>query len=146
MKLAQNFSLAEFEASSTAKRLGLDNRVPSALMPNLRQLAKWLQTLRDRLDRPIVVTSGYRSKALNAAVGGSASSAHCRAMAADIQVPGMSSAELFSFIRQNMQDMLADQVIEEFGKWVHVGLADSPRAQYLIASKVSGKTRYEAAV
>jgi hypothetical protein len=145
MKLTENFTLREFERSATADRLGIDNEVPADLLPNALQVACWLQALRDRLGRSVVVTSGYRSAALNVAVGGSPSSAHCRALAADIQVPGMPAAKLFAFIRQHMADMPADQVIEEFGEWVHVGLAGTPRAQFLIASKAGGKTRYEAA-
>src|SRR5690606_34683464 len=51
MKLTENFTLREFERSATADRLGIDNKVPAELLPNARQVACWLQALRDRLGR-----------------------------------------------------------------------------------------------
>lgn len=154
MKLTDNFSLSEFEASDTAARLGIDNSIPKELMQNVVDLATWLQILRNRLtkhlDKPvsIIVSSGYRCPKLNKAIGGSATSSHMSALAADIKVPGVSVDSLFELIRELMQDMPADQVIHEFGRWVHVGLAKAksrPRNQFLYARKQSGKTVYELA-
>ncbi|MBF0675600.1 D-Ala-D-Ala carboxypeptidase family metallohydrolase [Pseudomonas sp.] len=151
MQLTRSFTLAELERSDTARSLRLDNGVPAELLPSARRLAEWLQALRDRLSThmgrsmPIIITSGYRGSALNKAVGGSATSAHCCALAADFHVPGLTIEALFQFIKRHMADMPADQVIQEFGQWIHVGLAESPREQYLLASKVNGKTVYEVA-
>lgn len=154
MKLTDNFTLEEFEASDTAARMGIDNSVPKELMQNVVELAGWLQTLRNRLTKhlgkpaSIVISSGYRSPALNKAVGGSSTSSHMSALAADIKVPGVSVDSLFELIRELMWDVPADQVIHEFGRWVHVGLAKAksrPRNQFLYARKQSGKTVYELA-
>lgn len=152
MKLTDNFSLKEFEVSDTAARLGVDNSVPKNLMPNIITLASWLQVLRNRLCKhlgkevQIVVSSGYRCPALNKAIGGSKTSSHMSALAADIRVPGLSVDTLFSLIDELMWDMPADQVIHEFGRWVHVGLAKArPRNQFLYAEKVAGKTLYRVA-
>ena len=154
MKLTDNFSLSEFEASDTAARLGIDNSIPKELMQNVVDLATWLQMLRNRLTKhlgkpvSIIVSSGYRCPKLNKAIGGSATSSHMSALAADIKVPGVSVDSLFELIRELMWDMPADQVIHEFGRWVHVGLAKAksrPRNQFLYARKRSGKTVYELA-
>lgn len=154
MKLTDNFSLSEFEASDTAARLGIDNSIPKELMQNIVDLAIWLQMLRNRLTKhlgkpvSIIVSSGYRCPKLNKAIGGSATSSHMSALAADIKVPGVSVDSLFELIRELMWDMPADQVIHEFGRWVHVGLAKAksrPRNQFLYARKQSGKTVYELA-
>lgn len=154
MKLTDNFSLSEFEASDTAARLGIDNSIPKELMQNVVNLATWLQILRNRLTKrlgknvPIIISSGYRCPKLNKAIGGSATSSHMSALAADIKVPGVSVDSLFELIRELMWDMPADQVIHEFGRWVHVGLAKAksrPRNQFLYARKQSGKTVYELA-
>lgn len=154
MKLTDNFSLSEFEASDTAARLGIDNSIPKELMQNVVDLATWLQILRNRLTKhlgkpvSIIVSSGYRCPKLNKAIGGSATSSHMSALAADIKVPGVSVDSLFELIRELMWDMPADQVIHEFGRWVHVGLAKAksrPRNQFLYARKQSGKTVYELA-
>lgn len=150
MRLAPNFTLAEFEFSDYAARNGLSNSVPVHLLQNVRRLAGWLQVLRERLAEkfgpvPIVITSGYRGVPLNKAVGGSKTSAHCEALAADFHVPGMSIDSLFAFIREEMADVPMDQVIHEFGRWIHLGLANpnkQPRNQFLYADKVAGKTIY----
>lgn len=154
MKLTDNFSLAEFEASDTAARLGIDNSVPTELMPNLIAIATWLQVLRNRLakhlNKPVSVkvSSGYRGPRLNKAIGGAKSSSHMEALAADIKVSGVSVDELFELIQELMADMPADQVIHEFGSWVHVAVAhpkSTPRNQFLYAEKRAGKTVYRVA-
>lgn len=137
-QLTQNFSLAEFERSDTARAQGLDNSVPKALLPNVQRTAEFLQDLRDRLGKRVIISSGYRGDALNRMVGGVSSSAHSQGLAADISVPGMSTEELFQAIIS--LDLEYDQVIQEFGQWVHVGLSvGTPRKQRLRATKNSAK-------
>lgn len=154
MKLTDNFSLTEFEVSNTATRLGIDNSVPEELMPNLMAIATWLQVLRNRLTKrlnrqvAVTLTSGYRGPRLNKAIGGAKASSHMEALAADIKVSGLSVDELFELIRELMVDMPADQVIHEFGTWVHVAVAQlkaTPRKQFLYAEKKAGKTVYRVA-
>lgn len=77
IKLSPNFSLHEFQCNDGSHQV--------VLHP---QLLTKLQQLRTTLNRPIIITSGYRSPSHNKAVGGSPTSQHLQGTAADIQVPG----------------------------------------------------------
>lgn len=147
MQLSKNFHLSELTVSQTAARHGLNNKPNVQAQKNLDRLCDTvLQPLRDALGQPIIVTSGYRSPEVNRRVGGSATSAHCYGCAADIHVPGMSSIELMKKIHS--LKLPVDQVIEEFGQWVHVGIAipgNKPRYQYLNARYVGGQAVYSPA-
>ena len=87
MRLTANFTLDELTRSATAQRLRLDNTPPPGLLPQLQATAEMLQRIREHLQRPIIVTSGYRGPDVNRAVGGVTSSDHTRGQAADIVVP-----------------------------------------------------------
>ncbi len=137
-----HFSQAEMQFSEKAARAGIVNVCPQKLIHNLLSVADWLEVLRARLaietgrQYPIRVISGYRSAAVNKLVGGSKTSAHMQGCAADIVIPGMSVDDLFAFIRQHMSGEGWDQIIHEFGSWVHVGLAErDERGQCLKAVK-----------
>ena len=140
MKLSPNFSLAEFETSQTAARRGIDNTVPQRYIPRLKALCRSvLQPLRDHLGRPVVVTSGYRCLLLNTAIGGSEHSQHIYGEAADIIVPGLAIPDLFETIIE--LDLPYDQVINEFGKWVHISHRAN-RHEELRARKAGGQVYY----
>lgn len=142
-KLTANFRLSEFERSDTATQHKIDNSVPAALLPNVQRLAEFLQELRDKLGfKRIDISSGYRGDALNRMVGGVTTSSHSKGLAADISVPGLTAEELFQAIIKSGVEF--DQVIQEFGRWVHVGLATGkPRGEKLRATKNSAnKTVY----
>ena len=104
----------------------------SNIIKNLQWLVdSCLQPLRERLGKPIRITSGYRPPRLNTMIGGSKTSAHRFGRAADIVVPGMAPYYVMSeFIDLALE---YDQVIHEFGKWVHIGIAKRPRHQKLTA-------------
>lgn len=88
MKLTEHFSLREFEQSETAKKYGIDNRVPSKFVPTLQQLCQEvLEPLRSFVGQPIIISSGYRCNQLNIKVGGAYASQHTLGEAADIQLP-----------------------------------------------------------
>jgi len=152
MQFALNFPRREFELSQTAVRKGIDNTVPDELVPNAARLSWWLQELRNKINRlhrqesrsrelPIVITSGYRCPALNEAIGGAENSQHSKAEAVDIHVPGMTSRQLVDFIVANQPGY--DQMIEEFGQWVHVSVTTRPRGEVLVAKRNSrGKVSY----
>lgn len=126
MNLSPNFTLAEFTKSQTATRLGIRNTPSPAATEAMRRLClAILEPLRTRVGGPIVVTSGYRSVALNRAIGGSATSQHSKGEAVDIERPGMSNFDLARAIEASGLDF--DQLILEAyvpGKpgsgWVHV--------------------------
>ena len=120
--------MSEFTKSSTAIRLGIDNTPPQAVLKNLEDLvALLLQPLANEFGQ-VIINSGYRSPALNAAVGGAVNSQHVKGLAADIEVPGMSNYDLACHIRDNYK---FDQLILEFytpgdetSGWVHVSIAE----------------------
>lgn len=146
MQLTANFSLAELTRSQTATRHGLRNVPPPRAVENLKTLAEKLEQARAILRRPIFVASGYRAPAVNRRVGGSLSSAHCLGLAADIEVTGMSPADVAATLAAHKAFMLGvDQLILEFppAGWVHVGLSVKPaRNQILTAVRRGGKTQY----
>lgn len=82
MKLTEHFTLAELVASSTARRLGLDNTPTADALQQLHRTAQMLERVRSFLGgKAVIVTSGYRNRQVNAAVGGVTSSDHAQGMA-----------------------------------------------------------------
>lgn len=144
MKLSANFDLSEMTVSQSAARLGLSNKPGAAETNNLKRLCQdVLQPLRDYLKKPVLISSGYRSPAVNRAVGGASTSAHMTGRAADIHVPGLTTAQLVNKIHG--LGLPIDQVIDEFGSWVHVGIAPDgsrPRGEYLAARNHGGQVIY----
>ena len=127
MMLSTHFSLAELTASEVAARAGIDNTPPPELMTNLLRLSEGLELVRKALgNKPIHVTSGYRSPKLNQRVGGSKNSRHMQGLAADILCPAFGPPlEVCRAIAASSIE--TDQIIHEFGKWCHV--AFPPRGQ-----------------
>lgn len=126
-QFTKNFSYDELIASATAKRLGLDNTPTLEEKEKLRQLAEdILQPIRDAWKSPIVVTSGYRSEAVNKAVGGVSNSQHRLGEAADIKVGGKDrNRKLFNFIYKLIAkgDIKVGQLIDEYSySWIHISL------------------------
>lgn len=97
MKLTENFSLHEFRCKD-----GTD--VPDELMSCVQELAENLQVLRDHIQKPIVIISGYRSPKYNRKIGGARRSQHMSAKAADIIVKGMTPDEVKAEIVQLIKD------------------------------------------
>ncbi|MGL5182464.1 D-Ala-D-Ala carboxypeptidase family metallohydrolase [Herbaspirillum huttiense] len=143
-KLTDHFSLAEMTISETAARKGIDNTPSPAIIKNLTRTAQLLERVRVLLgSKPILVSSGYRSPALNAAVGGSKTSAHMQGLAADFICPGFGTP-LAICQRLDSLGVEFDQLIQE-GTWVHIGLAAEgikPRRQVLTARFSSSGTTY----
>ena len=140
MNLTPHFSLAELTASDTAKAKKIDNTAPPDVVKNLKRVAEMLEQVRALVGAPIKVSSGYRAPALNKAIGGSATSAHVRGLAADISTAAMAPKALARLIQQS--DIQFDQLIYE-GTWVHIGLSSGkPRRQVLTAKFGPGGTTY----
>ena len=89
--LSKNFKKSEFRC-----RDGSD--VPPELMDNLRELVENLQVIRDHINKPVRVISGYRTPKYNRRIGGARRSQHMKAKAADLRVRGVSAAELREII------------------------------------------------
>ena len=152
MQLSAHLSLAEVTRSDSAKRKGISNQPTPEHIENFKKLAeKVFEPIRNHFGVPIHISSGYRSKALNEAIGGSLTSQHCSGEAIDIDMDGsasgVSNADVFKYIKDHLQ---FDQLIWEFGTnsnpdWVHVSYESTgrQRKQILKAKKVGGKTVYE---
>jgi hypothetical protein len=129
--LSPHFTLAEFTVSDTAARKGIDNDPPSEVMAALKHTAMGLEGVRVRLGMaPIVITSGYRSLALNRAINSKDTSQHVKGQAADFICPRFGSPrQIVDALADS--DVPYDQLILEFGRWVHISFSHTPRRQAL---------------
>jgi len=152
MKLSQHLDLAEVTRSDSAKRKGISNMPTPEHIENFKKLAENIfEPIRKHFGVPIMISSGYRSKALNTAIGGSLTSQHCSGEAIDIDMDGtangVTNKMVFEYIKSNLN---FDQLIWEFGTkdapdWVHVSFESTgkQRKQILRAIKSGGKTAYQ---
>ena len=147
MKLSTHLDLSEVIRSDSAKRNGISNMPTPEHIENFKLLAeKIFEPVRKHFDVPIRISSGYRSKELNAKIGGSATSQHCKGQAIDIDNDGttITNKQVFDYIKDNLP---FDQLIWEFGNednpdWVHVSYVPNGRKQILKAFKMNGATKY----
>ena len=122
--MTSHFSLEEFTASDTAARLGIDNRIPDELRENALQTLQMMERIRFHIDAPITITSGYRCKALNQAIGSKSGSDHTLAFAVDFKAPKAGTPYAIAKDLAGVIDIVGiGQLILEFGAWVHVSLA-----------------------
>jgi zinc D-Ala-D-Ala carboxypeptidase len=131
-QLTPNFSLSEFTDSQTAARKGIPNVPPmgSPERANLQRTAEVMEKVRTILGhKPVLVSSGYRSPPVNAAVGGSKSSAHMSGLAVDFSCPAFGTPKaICKKLEPHMKELGVDQLIHEYDTWVHLGLsAGAPR-------------------
>ena len=130
MKIANNFELKEFTKSQTAARKGIDNNPSNEIIKNLQTVARKIcQPIRNHFDRPVYITSGYRSETLNKSIGGSSTSQHVFGQAADMEIPGISNYDMAIWIRDNLDfDQL---ILENYTEgvpnsgWVHCSYVNS---------------------
>ncbi|MBS3945336.1 MAG: hypothetical protein KGZ42_07555 [Melioribacter sp.] len=141
MQLTENISLKELVFSKDAERLGIDNKPNEVEIQKLTTLAKnILQPVRTYFGKPIIISSGFRCKELNAAIGGEPNSQHVKAEAVDFVVKDVPLKDVFLFISQNLN---YDQLIYEFKRWIHCSYkTNGNRKQRLIASKINSTTVY----
>lgn len=146
MKLTEHFTLEELTISPEAKRRGLNNTPNSEALANLKNLATHiLEPARLSHNHPIIVTSGYRSKAVNKVVGGASSSQHMYGQAADIRSVSDSREDnkaIFDLIIKS--GLPFDQIINEYNfDWIHVSF--NPlyrRGQVMTCVSKNGKACY----
>lgn len=135
MKKIKYFSLSEFLNSATAKRLRIDNAPSFEVVDNLNKLADYLDVIREKVGKPILISSGFRCPVLNKAVGGASNSQHQKGLAADLICADMESLE--KVLRETGG---FDQLIKEHHKgsksfWYHVSVAPrncKPRQQIIM--------------
>ena len=161
MKLSKNLTLSEMLKSQTASRLGIENKPTKEHIENMKAFAENIfQPIRNHFGVPFGISSGYRSEALNKAIGGAyrvvngvyvATSQHCKGEAADLDRDhsnAPNNAEVFYYIKDNLR---FDQLIWEFGteenpNWVHVSYNTDgkQRGQILTAYKDdNNRTKYK---
>jgi len=146
MKLSKHFHLSEFTKSQTATRRGIRNMPGPKGIASLKALCEnVLEPVREEFG-PVVISSGYRSRALNQAIGGSQTSQHSKGEAADFEVKGVSNLEVARWMEKNLN---YDQLICEFYKpgqpnsgWIHVSYSPRMRNMELTAARVRGRTKY----
>ena len=128
MQLSKHFKIEEFTKSMTATRKGIDNTPGAGEIKNLENLCyEILEPLRAKFDKPITITSGYRSPALSEAIGSKSTSQHCKGMACDLEIFSIANIKVAYWIQNNCD---FDQLILEFlnpkndkdlnSGWVHV--------------------------
>ena len=140
MQLLKHFKLHEFEKSATAIRLGIKNKAGSGEIKNLTDVCyEILEPVRAKFDeKPVMITSGYRSEELCEAIKSSKTSQHTKGQAVDFEIAGISNLEVALWIQNNCN---YDQLILEFWKeededpnsgWVHCSFVEgSNRKQVL---------------
>jgi zinc D-Ala-D-Ala carboxypeptidase len=127
MKLSKNLSLKEVIKSDTAIRKGISNEPTQQHLQNLKILAeKIFQPVREYFGEPIYLSSGYRSRALNKAIGGAIKSHHCKGMALDFDQDyrntGITNKMVFDYVKDNLQftQLIWENGTDENPEWVHV--------------------------
>ena len=136
MQLSKNFSLSEMEKSSTGNRLGIKNKAGSGEIKNLTDLCyEVLEPVRAKFDKPIIITSGYRSPELCEAIGSKATSQHTKGQAVDFEIAGVNNLAIGLWLTNNVN---FDQYIQEYydgtpsSGWCHVSYVEgSNRKQVL---------------
>lgn len=141
MSLGKYFTIKEMTRSDAAERLKIANTYTQAEYNNLKALVEnILDPLRTKVGKSITINSGFRNEQVNRAVGGAATSQHRFGQAADLVIEGMTTREIVNLIVD--MKLPYDQLIEEFGSWVHVSFSTRNRREVLQAKKVNGKTVY----
>jgi hypothetical protein len=145
MNLTEHFTLEELTATSHRE---FDNTPNDAELANLIRLAEFLEQVKEVLGgKPVMISSGFRSKAVNDSVKSKDSSQHRLGCAVDFKVPGMKPDEVVRALVAS--DLDFDQVIREFsdpvlgGGWTHISINNTPdkapRRQALIIDKAGAR-------
>ena len=146
-QLSPHFTLAEFTYSQTASRMGLDNTPSEEAHVHLQQLAQVMEKVRDICGAcPVQITSGYRSPAVNAATGGSSTSAHMSGLAADFIIPAFGTPlDICLVLQSYLAELTIDQLIHEYGDWVHLAISPpgaAPQCQCLTINSAGTTTGF----
>jgi hypothetical protein len=144
--ISKNITLDEAIRSEAAVKLGVPNMPNAIQLQAMKLLAeKVFEPARTYMGAPIKISSFFRSKSVNAYIGGSNNSQHCLGEAIDLKC--YDNLKLFNYIKDNLE---FDQLINEFPNvvgqpaWVHVSYkAKDNRGEVLVAKKIGGKTVYQ---
>ena len=128
MNLSEHFTLEEATASVTAELQGIVNSPPTKVLENMKRAAAELEKIRAKVG-PILINSWFRCPKLNQSVGGAFNSAHMTGWAIDMHHGKMDPYQLGKFILGMGLDF--DQIIYEYGQWVHISFDPAMRKQVL---------------
>lgn len=113
------FTMSELIHSDTAILHNINNMPDINSLDNMLDLIHYvLNPIRERIKKPMIITSGYRNKEVNRLVGGKDTSQHLKGQAVDFVIQGMKPSEIVYFIRNMYIEY--DQLINEYDKWVHI--------------------------
>jgi hypothetical protein len=136
MNLSEHFTLEEATHSDTAIRQGIDNQPSTLQLENMKMAAQKLEQLR-AVTGPLNINSWLRLPAVNVAVGGSKVSSHMDGWAIDVSSSKMTPYQLCQEVKK--AGIKFDQMIHEFGRWMHISFAPEMRQQELTIFKPEGK-------
>ena len=136
MQLSKHFKLEEFTKSMTATRKGISNEPGSGDIKNLENVCyEILEPVRAKFEKPITITSGYRSEELCEAIGSKKTSQHSKGQAVDFEIAGIPNIQVAYWLQNNVD---FDQLILEFwtgeanSGWIHCSFVEgSNRKQVL---------------
>lgn len=119
VSMALNFKISELIHSDTAAKYNINNYPDINSLDNLLELIVFcLQPIRDKIKKPMIITSGFRNAQVNKLVGGVANSQHVKGQAVDFTVSGMTIKQTIEFIKNSGIEY--DQLINEYDRWVHI--------------------------
>jgi hypothetical protein len=145
IKLSPHFDLDEMTASQYAVRKGIDNTPDRVALANLRTTAAGMELVREHLgNKPITISSAYRSVKVNKGIGGVATSQHCEGKAVDFKCQAFGTPrDVVAALKDS--GIKYDQLILEFWSggntgWVHISFSHNPRLQCLIIDTKGART------
>ena len=141
MNLTPHFTLDEFIISQTAAREGIDNTPDERTTATLKYTATIMEDIRSLFGRPIVISSGYRSPALNKRVKGAKNSDHLTGSAVDFTVPGVPLREVIDRIIGSTIQF--KQIIHEFDSWVHISVPRGLNTRQALIIDDNGTRQYK---
>ena len=136
MNLSEHFSLEEATHSDTAIRQGIDNQPSTVQLENMKVAAQKLEQLR-AITGPLHINSWLRLPAVNVAVGGSKVSSHMDGWAIDVSCNKLTPYQLCQEVKK--AGIKFDQIIHEFGSWMHISFAPEMRQQELTIFRPENK-------
>lgn len=134
--MTEHFTLNEFLRSDTASRYKIDNTPNKEQLENIEFVARQLEIIRSYYNKPMFISSGFRTKELNTLLKGSKTSQHMQGLAVDINLKSKEENRIFFNLVYKLikeKKIKVYQLIDEYNyKWVHIGFSKTnPKGQIL---------------
>lgn len=129
--MSLNFKISELIHSDTAVRANINNMPDINSLDYMLDLIVYcLQPIRDKIGKPMIITSGYRNSTVNYLVDGVDTSQHTKGQAVDFTVKDMTVKEVIEFIKKSGVEF--DQLINEYNKWVHISFVKGKNRKQIL--------------